>query len=111
VLRGIITGFNEAFLIDSTVKEKLVKEDPRCIEVIKPMLIGKDINSYSAFWDGIWCIVIPAGWTNTKRGDEAPEAFFQAYYPSIYNHLKAAQAEFSNGNGNGKGRKKGITPS
>jgi type I restriction-modification system DNA methylase subunit len=110
LLRGIITGFNEAFIITSEVKEQLVREDPKCDEVIKPILIGKDIHRYSASWQGLWCIVIPAGWTNSRRGNIAPEDFFQSYFPSIYTQLKAIQANFSNGTGNGNGhaRKKGL---
>src|SRR5262249_43956402 len=37
---GIKTGLNEAFLIDTTTKNRLVREDPRCAEVIKPYLRG-----------------------------------------------------------------------
>ena len=63
---GVKTGFNEAFIIDSVVKDKLVREDLKYEEVIKPMLIGKDIDRYIHSWKGLWCIIIPAGWTNPK---------------------------------------------
>ena len=105
---GVKTGFNEAFIIDSIVKDKLVKEDPKCEEVIKPMLIGKDIDRYIAPWQGLWCIIIPTGWTNAKRGEEKPEVYFQSQFPSIYSYLKDVQTAFGNGNGNGHARKKGL---
>ncbi len=108
ILRGIITGFNEAFIINSNTKERLTREDPKCVEVIKPIFIGKDINRYDATWQELWCIVLPAGWTNNNRGEEDPEAYFQTYYPSIYTHLRNVQSAFNNNNGNGDARKKGL---
>ena len=103
---GVKTGFNEAFIIDSVTREKLIGNDPKCNEIIKPMLIGKDVNRYSASWKELWCIVIPTGWTNKNRGEDTPELYFQSCYPSIYAHLKAVQAEFDNGNGHA--RRKGL---
>lgn len=44
--RGIVTGFNEAFIIDSVTKDELIKKDPRSIEIIKPLLRGRDIQKY-----------------------------------------------------------------
>lgn len=43
---GIKTGFNEAFVIDAETKEKLISEDPKSAELIKPFLVGRDIKRY-----------------------------------------------------------------
>jgi len=43
---GIKTGFNEAFVIDSETKDRLIKEDPKSYEIIKPFLMGRDIDRY-----------------------------------------------------------------
>ncbi len=51
-LYGIKTGLNEAFLIDTPTKERLVREDPRSAEVIKPYLRGQDIKRWSPEWRG-----------------------------------------------------------
>jgi hypothetical protein len=42
--RGIITGFNEAFVIDKYTRAKLVADDPKSAEIIKPMLAGRDVR-------------------------------------------------------------------
>ena len=42
--RGILTGYNEAFIIDEDTKNKLISEDPKSAELIRPILRGKDIN-------------------------------------------------------------------
>jgi adenine-specific DNA-methyltransferase len=43
---GIITGFNEAFVIDAETRAKLIAEDPKSAEIIKPFLRGRDIKRY-----------------------------------------------------------------
>lgn len=43
---GIKTALNEAFVIDTATKNKLIVEDPKSAEVIKPYLLGKDIKKY-----------------------------------------------------------------
>lgn len=43
---GIKNGLNEAFVIDNATREKLIKEDSKNAEVIKPFLAGRDIKRY-----------------------------------------------------------------
>jgi very-short-patch-repair endonuclease len=59
--RGVLTGFNEAFLIDTATRERLVREDPRSAEIIKPYLRGQDIKRWSPEWDGLWMIFARRG--------------------------------------------------
>jgi hypothetical protein len=60
-LYGIKTGLNEAFLIDTATKDRLVREDPRSAEVIKPYLRGQDIKRWSPEWRGLWMIFARRG--------------------------------------------------
>ena len=46
--RGILTGFNEAFIIDQEKYDELVTSDPKSTEIIKPILRGRDIQRYSS---------------------------------------------------------------
>ena len=46
IYRGILTGFNDAFFIDGKTREKLIAEDPKSDELIKPLLRGRDINAW-----------------------------------------------------------------
>ncbi len=34
IYRGILTGFNEAFIIDKEIRDKLIEEDPKSAEII-----------------------------------------------------------------------------
>ena len=44
--RGIVTGNNQAFVIDLETKKRLITEDPKSAEIIKPFLAGRDIKRY-----------------------------------------------------------------
>ena len=46
IYRGILTGYNEAFYIDEETREKLIAADSRSVELIKPMVRGRDISAY-----------------------------------------------------------------
>jgi hypothetical protein len=88
---GIKTGFNEAFLIDTSTKERLVHEDPRSAEIIKPYLRGQDIKRWSPEWDGLWMIVLKSSENHQhawSRSNDDAERVFAESYPSIYTHLK-----------------------
>ncbi|MBO7551071.1 MAG: Eco57I restriction-modification methylase domain-containing protein [Fibrobacter sp.] len=46
IYRGILTGFNDAFFIDGKTREKLIAEDPKSEELIKPLLRGRDVSAW-----------------------------------------------------------------
>jgi len=53
---GIKTGCNEAFIIDTETRDRIVAEDPCCAEIIKPILRGEDIKAYMPYWANKWII-------------------------------------------------------
>lgn len=46
IYRGILTGLNEAFVIDEKTKAELISKDQKSKELIKPFLAGRDIKRY-----------------------------------------------------------------
>nr|MBC8263561.1 Eco57I restriction-modification methylase domain-containing protein [Anaerolineales bacterium] len=50
--RGIVTGLNRAFSIDQATRDRLVAEDPRSAEVIKPWLRGRNVKRWRVEWAG-----------------------------------------------------------
>ncbi|MFH0947567.1 MAG: Eco57I restriction-modification methylase domain-containing protein [Elusimicrobiota bacterium] len=90
--RGIITGFNEAFIIDTATKERLCAEASKSVEIIKPILRGRDIDRYCYKWAGLWLIFIPWHFplqddSSIQGASKKAEREFQKQYPSVYNHL------------------------
>lgn len=72
--RGVLTGFNEAFLIDEATKNKLVQADPKSSEIIKPYLRGQDIKRWIPEWQNLWMIF-------TRRGIDIDA------YPAVKTYL------------------------
>lgn len=54
--RGVLTGFNEAFIIPQERRDKLVNQDPNSSEIIKPILKGRDIDKYQTEWNGSFIV-------------------------------------------------------
>ncbi|WP_338017077.1 Eco57I restriction-modification methylase domain-containing protein [Myxacorys almedinensis] len=82
-LRGIVTGLNEAFLIDETTKNYLVQADPKCAEIIKPYLRGQDIGRWIPEWKNLWMILA------TQKIDIEQYASVKAYLEQFRKKLEA----------------------
>lgn len=80
IFRGVLTGYNDAFIIDTDKRNELVQAEPKCSEIIKPILRGKDINRYNADWADLWII-------NTHNGYNGIPKINIEEYPAIKNHL------------------------
>ena len=73
--RGVVTGLNEAFVIDQAKREELIAEDPRSSELIKPWLRGRDIKRWQSEWAGLYVIF-------ANRGVDIRQ------YPAVEEHLR-----------------------
>lgn len=103
---GIKTGLNEAFVIDEATKERLISEDLKSAELIKPFLAGRDIKRYIPPTSNKYLILVPKGFTIKKNLpvtspyhlNEPPPRYgnmenedgwgwFKRNYPAIASHL------------------------
>ena len=80
IYRGILTGFNDAFIVDQATRDALVAEDPKSAELLKPMLRGRDIARYRANWAGRWLI-------DTHNGYSDVPPIEVDDYPAVKAHL------------------------
>ena len=72
--RGIVTGYNKAFIVNDETRLALVEETPSSADIIKPVLMGRDIQRYQAKWAGRWLIY---SHSQTDEND----------YPAVREHL------------------------
>ena len=67
IYRGILTGCNEAFVIDETKRAEILSrcqddaERKRTEQIIRPILRGRDIKRYGYNWAGLYLIATHNG--------------------------------------------------
>jgi hypothetical protein len=103
IYRGILTGFNEAFIIDGKKKNELIALDPKSAELIRPILRGRDIKRYGYKFEDIWLLYIPWHFpyhldASISGASDKAEIAFRSQYPAIYNHLSQYKEQLSNRN-------------
>jgi hypothetical protein len=88
--RGLLTGLNEAFVINSDARAQLIHEDPSCDALIRPFVRGQDIRRWRTSSSDLWLIAIESSgdreWVWSQARDAA-EAVFARTFPSIFRHL------------------------
>ena len=87
IYRGILTGYNDAFIISSEKRNEILAncedevERERTAALIRPILRGRDIKRYGYEWADLWII-------NTHNGvkDRIPRIRIEDY-PAVKAHL------------------------
>jgi adenine-specific DNA-methyltransferase len=80
ILRGLVTGFNKAFVIDATTRAELISSSSESSEIIKPLTVGNSIRKWQVVSEDKWIIVTPIG-INIQR------------YPAVFEHLMQWKSE------------------
>jgi hypothetical protein len=82
IYRGILTGYNEAFIISTEKRDEILancqseEERAKTAELIRPILRGRDIKRYGYEWANLWLIA-----TFPSRNYDIDE------YPSVRDYL------------------------
>jgi hypothetical protein len=93
IYRGILTGLNEAFVIDKETRNRLIRKDRKSGEIIKPFLAGRDIKRYMPPQSDKFLILIPRGWTNKNRKTKDPWEYLQETFPATADYLEPFKAK------------------
>ncbi|EAK8246994.1 class I SAM-dependent DNA methyltransferase [Campylobacter jejuni] len=108
IYRGILTGYNEAFIITTEKKDEILAnckdedEKERTAKLIRKMLRGRDIKRYSYEWAGLWVINTHNGY-KSKNGEKI-KAINIEHYPSLKKHFDEFYLQLE------KRSDKGLTP-
>lgn len=73
--RGVVTGLNEAFVVDRATRDALIAEDQKSAQLLKPFLEGKDLKKWRIEPQDLYLIYIPKGVLDIED------------YPAIKAHL------------------------
>ena len=82
IYRGVLTGYNDAFIISTEKRDEILSncqtedERLRTAELIRPILRGRDIKRYGYNWADLWLIA-----TFPSRHYDIED------YPAVKNHL------------------------
>jgi hypothetical protein len=90
-------------VIDEETKERLIAEDPRSAEVIKPFLAGREIKRYQPVAASNYLLFIPWHFPlyedpSIKGASIEAEMKFKEMYPSIFNYLSQFKDKLSKRN-------------
>jgi hypothetical protein len=110
IYRGILTGYNKAFIISTNEKKGIldkVAEAGGPVEkyeaLFKPILEGKHIKKFRAEWEELWVIFIP--WHFPLHKNESingasalAEKEFESQYAVLYEYFKGHKPELDNRN-------------
>ena len=87
IYRGVLTGFNDAFIISTEKRDEILancqteEERIRTAELIRPILRGRDIKRYGYDWANLWLI-------NTHNGIKGVKPRIDINdYPAVKAHL------------------------
>lgn len=87
IYRGVLTGYNDAFIISTEKRDEILancqteEERLRTAELIRPILRGRDIKRYGYDWANLWLINTHNGIKGVKPRIDINE------YPAIKAHL------------------------
>ena len=105
IYRGLLTGLNEAFVVDAQTRDSLIADDPSSQEIIKPFLAGRDIKRYQQPVSDKYLILFKNGDTSKWFGKQEEKAAFskmKSKYPAIMEYLQQfeerAKARHDKGN-------------
>jgi hypothetical protein len=94
ILRGVLTGLNDAFVIDEKVRSALIRKHSKASELIRPFLLGRNVKRYVKAESQQYLIFIPNGWTRKESGTAKDKwKWFSTAYPSVAAHLVQFEKE------------------
>lgn len=99
VNRGVLTGLNDAFIIDKEKYNELVKKDRKNKEILVPLLRGQDIRRYEINYKDLYLINTHNGY---KFNDEKIPEIKIDDYPSIKEYLNEFEPALSKRGDKGK---------
>jgi hypothetical protein len=94
--RGVLTGLNEAFVVDRAICNQLISEHPSSAEVLKPFLRGRDVKRWRTDFAEQYLIRIESSenkqhpWSG--KSEKEAERIFAKTYPAIHARFERFRA-------------------
>ena len=72
--KGLLTGYNKAFVIDTETRKQIINEDSNAADIIKPLIVGKNVKKWNITYENQYILYLPWEFDIEK-------------YPSIKRHM------------------------
>ncbi len=92
IISGVKTGLNEAYLIGKELRDELILRDPKNIDIIRPIIRGRDISKYNYSFNEIYCVFTHNG--NASMKISAIDS--KNDYPTIFEYLLSFEEKIIN---------------
>lgn len=85
IFRGVLTGFNDAFIISTEKKNEILNacqsedERQRTQSIMRPVIRGRDTGVFLNKWAGLWIINVHNGLKSKKPSDSIPKIDINEY--------------------------------
>lgn len=83
IYRGLVTGFNTAYLISAEQRSQLIRKDKKSAEIIVPWSIGADVRKWSINYRNQFLILAGIGIDLSDEPDR-----MGGEYPAVFEHLQ-----------------------
>jgi len=94
IFSGTAVAPDTRFVIDEATRLKLISEDPRCRQFIRPLVSGNEIERYSLKQSQHFVIVIPRGWTlSHSAASSSPWRWFKRRHLALARFLRQRAAD------------------
>ena len=75
IRRGVMTGLNQAFVVNAETRKNLIAQDENSVDILKPLVAGNNIREYHVEFEDCFLIWAVNG-VDIQR------------YPAVFEHLK-----------------------
>ncbi len=93
VYRGILTGLNEAFVLDAEKAREISEREPASAELIVPFYSGRDVKRYYLPQEKRYLIFMPKGFTDGMSGFSDGYVWLAKNHPLLATHLARYEAK------------------
>ena len=104
--RGILTGLNEAFIVDRTTRDRLIRDHKSSAEILKPFLRGRDVKRWRTEFAEQYLIKIESSenkdhpWSG--KSEREAEKTFAATFPAIHERFEEFRSALKKRDDQGK---------
>jgi hypothetical protein len=104
--RGILTGLNEAFIVDRTTRDSLILENKTSAAILKPFLRGRDVKRWRTEFAEQYLIKIESSenkdhpWSG--KSEKEAEKIFATTFPAVHARFEEFRSDLKKREDQGK---------